>query len=124
MVNGASGGVGTIVTQICANVFGYHTIAICSGMNEDLVRMLGAREVINYKEQDFAEYGGKVQGFIDLVGGKSVWDKAQNLLDEGAFFSTIVGDDPTFKDNSTTMARNNDQGNSYKFVFYASNGKN
>jgi len=123
MINGASGGVGTMVTQMCANVFQYHTIAICSGKNQNLVEMLGAREVINYKEQDFAEYGGKVQGFIDLVGGKSVWDKAQNLLEEGAFFSTIVGDDPTFKDNSTTFARSNDEQTNYKFVFYTSNGE-
>lgn len=123
MINGASGGVGTIVTQICAKVFQYYTIAICSGKNAELAQMLGAQEVINYKEQDFAEYDGKVQGFIDLVGGKSVWDKAQNLLTEDAFFSTIVGDDPTFKDNSTTMARNNDDQNCYKFVFYSSNGE-
>merc|ERR1712035_171319 len=68
-------------------------------------------------------YDGKVQGFIDLVGGKSVWDKAQNLLTEDAFFCTIVGDDPTLKDNSTTMARNNDEQNCYKFVFYSSNGE-
>jgi len=123
MINGASGGVGTMVTQMCANVFKYHTIAICSGKNTELVQMLGAQEVINYKEQDFAEYDGKVQGFIDLVGGKMVWDKAKEILEENAMFSTIVGDDPTFKDNSTTMARSNEENTNYKFVFYTSNGE-
>jgi len=123
MVNGASGGVGTMVTQMCAKVYGYHTIAICSAKNQDLVEMLGAKEVINYREQDFGEYGDKINGFIDLVGGKEVWEKAQGILLEGAQFSTIVGDDPTFADNTSTIARSQDPTNSFNFVFYTSNGE-
>jgi len=123
MVNGASGGVGTMVTQMCAKVYGYHTIAICSGKNQDLVEMLGAKEVINYREEDFGEYGDKINGFIDLVGGKEVWEKAQGILLEGAPFSTIVGDDPNFADNTSTIARSQDPTNSFNFVFYTSNGE-
>jgi len=100
MVNGASGGVGTMVTQICSNVFGYHTIGICSGKNEELVKSLGAKETINYKEMNFADYGEKINGFVDCAGGKSVWDSAENMLTENGKFATIVGDDPTLADNT------------------------
>jgi len=123
MVNGASGGVGTIITQMCAKVFGWHTIGVCSGKNEDLVRMLGAEEIINYREADFADYPDKIHGFIDCVGGKEVWDKAQGMMMENATFSTIVGDDKTFKDAATSAARSQSQDNCYNFVFYSSSGE-
>jgi len=122
MVNGASGGVGTMVTQICSNVFGYHTIGICSGKNEELVKSLGAKETINYKEMNFADYGGKIKGFVDCAGGKSVWDSAENMLTENGKFATIVGDDPTLADNSVTVERSQNTPK-YDFVFYKSNGK-
>lgn len=122
MINGASGGTGTLVTQICSKVHGHHVIGICSGKNEDLVRGLGAAEVINYKEQDFAEYEAKIDGFVDCVGGIQAWNKAQGILKEGAIYATIVGDDPTLADNSASFARTADPEVNYKFVFYASNG--
>jgi len=130
MVNGATGGVGSIVTQMLANVYGCDVIAICSGKNEELAKSFGAKEVINYKEMDFAEWvdqesgSNKISGFVDCVGGVNVWEKAKDLLVEGGMFATIVGDDPTFADNKSTFARSADEGEpSYKFVFYSSNGE-
>jgi len=124
MVNGATGGVGSIVTQMCSKVYGCHVIAICSGKNEEYAKKLGASEVINYKEMNFADYGDKIRGFVDCVGGKSVWESAQNLLQEDGMFSTIVGDDPTFANNASTFARNaNEEVKNYNFVFYSSDGE-
>merc|ERR1719493_60513 len=67
MINGASGGVGTMAVQIAANVKKYHVIGICSGKNVDMVKELGAAETINYREQNFSEYDGKIDGFLDLA---------------------------------------------------------
>jgi len=129
MVNGATGGVGSIVTQMLANVYACHVIAICSGKNEELAKSFGAKEIVNYKEMDFAEWAdesgsNKLQGFVDCVGGVNVWEKAKDMLVESGMFATIVGDDPTFADNKSTFARSADEGEpSYKFVFYTSTGE-
>merc|ERR550534_971128 len=70
---------------------------------------------------DFAEYEEKLDGFIDNVGGKEVWDKASEMLKENAVFSTIVGDDPTLADlTPTTIRAASEDFPNYKFVIYSS----
>lgn len=44
LVNGASGGVGSVLVQVLS-AMGMHVTGICSGKNEALVRKLGAQEV-------------------------------------------------------------------------------
>jgi len=44
LINGASGGVGTVLVQICKSK-GATVVGICSGANEDFVKKLGADEV-------------------------------------------------------------------------------
>ncbi len=51
LINGASGGVGTFAIQF-ARVAGGEVTGVCSQANADLVRRLGASEVIDYKAQD------------------------------------------------------------------------
>lgn len=46
-INGGSGGVGTYAIQI-AKILGAHVTVSCSGKNEELVRSLGADEVLDY----------------------------------------------------------------------------
>jgi len=117
IINGASGGVGLLAVQMCRNK-GYDVTGICSGKNADLVKSMGASEVINYREQDFGETETKFDGFIDCVGGKSVWDKGQRILKQNGPFITIVGDDKMFEDSSPSVERTQDQTNAYQFIFY------
>jgi NADPH:quinone reductase-like Zn-dependent oxidoreductase len=67
LVNGASGNVGTTAIQIAKHL-GAHVTAVCSAINADFVRSLGADEVIDYEHQDFA--GGAIgyDVIVDSVG--------------------------------------------------------
>ena len=49
---GASGGVGTFAVQIARHL-GARVTGVCSAQHVDLVRQLGAEQVIDYTEQDF-----------------------------------------------------------------------
>ena len=74
LINGAAGGVGCFAVQL-AKSMGAHVTAVCSTKNVDLVRSLGADEVVDYKttsvEAHLAEAGGDELLFdkiIDIVG--------------------------------------------------------
>ena len=84
LVNGASGAVGTWAVQL-AKSLGAHVTAVCSTRNVDLVRSLGADEVIDYTQRDFVEGGASYDVLMDMVGNRSLSDCKRVLNDGGRY---------------------------------------
>ena len=88
LINGASGGVGTFAVQI-AKSFGANVTGVCSTRNLDMVRSLGADQVIDYTTEDFAQTGQRYDVMLDLVGTHSLSDCRRALTPRGTY--VIVG---------------------------------
>jgi NADPH:quinone reductase-like Zn-dependent oxidoreductase len=66
LIVGASGGVGTFALQI-AKAMGAHVTGVTSTSNVDLVRSLGADDVIDYTREDFTERRGAFDLILDNI---------------------------------------------------------
>jgi len=71
LVNGASGGVGTFAVQL-ARAFGARADAVCRAANAELVRSLGADEVIDRGSADFTRCGKRYDLLLDIAGTRQV----------------------------------------------------
>ena len=70
LINGAAGGVGTFAVQI-AKSFGADVTGVCSTRNLDMVRSIGADEVIDYTQQNFTTSSQRYDLILDCVGNHS-----------------------------------------------------
>jgi NADPH:quinone reductase-like Zn-dependent oxidoreductase len=87
LINGASGAVGTAALQL-AKHFGASVTAVCSGPNDDLVRKLGADDVIDYTETDFTQAGPAYDVIFDVAGTTSFSRCRPALSRTGIYLTT------------------------------------
>jgi NADPH:quinone reductase-like Zn-dependent oxidoreductase len=87
LVYGASGSIGTAGVQL-ARYFGAHVTAVCNTKNVELVRSLGADEVIDYTQEDFTENGKTYDVIFDAVGKHSFRGSRGSLKRGGIYIPT------------------------------------
>lgn len=89
LVNGASGGVGTWTVQV-AKALGADVTAVCSTRNVEMVRALGADEVLDYTKTDFAGGGARFDVMMDLVGNRPL-SECRGVLKAGGIYLPCSG---------------------------------
>jgi len=88
LIIGASGGVGTYAVQL-AKAYGAHVTGVCSTPKVDLVRSIGADEVIDYRRADFAKADERYDVVLDIGGNSSLSRLRHALTPKGTL--VIVG---------------------------------
>jgi NADPH:quinone reductase-like Zn-dependent oxidoreductase len=74
-----------------ARHFGAHVTAVCNTNNVELVRSLGADEVIDYTREDFTRNGKTYDVIFDSVGKHSFRRSRRSLNPHGTFIETDLG---------------------------------
>jgi NADPH:quinone reductase-like Zn-dependent oxidoreductase len=88
LINGASGAVGSAAVQL-AKHFGSAVTGVCSGVNEQLVRSLGADRVVDYTKEDFTQSRETYDVILDAVGNCS-FSRCKPVLAPGGRLLLVV----------------------------------
>lgn len=90
VVYGATGSIGTAGVQL-AKAFGAEVTAVCDAQRVELVRSLGADEVVDYTSEDFTGNGQTYDIVFDAVGKHSFRRCRRSLKPGGTYVSTDLG---------------------------------
>lgn len=90
LINGASGSIGTAAVQIAKHL-GANVTGVCSTKNLDLVRSLGADNVIDYTQDDFTRNGQTYDMIFDTVGKSSFEACKPALTAQGRYLTSAGG---------------------------------
>ena len=84
LINGASGSVGPFAVQV-AKALGAHVTGVCSPKKADMVRRLGADEVIDYTTEDYTKNWPRYDWILDVAGNKSIFECRRVLKPSGVY---------------------------------------
>ncbi len=88
LINGAAGPIGTTAIQLATHL-GATVTAVCSRSNFDLVRRLGASDVVDYTEQDYSRSDQHYDIVFDVVAKSSFWRARRVLKKRGRYLTTV-----------------------------------
>jgi NADPH:quinone reductase-like Zn-dependent oxidoreductase len=90
LINGASGGIGTFAVQI-AKSYDTEVTGVCSTSNIEMVKSIGADQVIDYKKEDFTERAGEYDIIFDAVRKNTFANCKDALTSKGIYVTTEFG---------------------------------
>ncbi|MGW4229424.1 NADP-dependent oxidoreductase [Streptomyces sp. NPDC004980] len=102
LIHAAAGGVGHLAVQI-AKARGAYVIGTASAAKHELLRSLGADELIDYHTQDFTETLRDVDVVLDTLGGSN-WARSLQTLRPGGTLISILPLDDTFPAKEAEVA--------------------
>jgi len=82
LINGAAGGVGLFALQL-GKIYGAHVSGVCSTRNVELLRSLGADEVIDYTRDDFTRGAQRYDVILDNIENRNLTDLRRALTPDG-----------------------------------------
>ncbi len=94
LIHAAAGGVGTFAVQF-AKQAGARVLATASGDGVELARSLGADEIVDYRQRDFAQAFADVDLVLDLVGDETQTRSYEVLKAGGRLISVKTPPDQT-----------------------------
>jgi NADPH:quinone reductase-like Zn-dependent oxidoreductase len=90
LIYGASGAVGTYAVQLASRHFGADVTGVCSGANFELVKSLGASQVIDYTREDFTRNGTIYDVIFDAVGKLLPGQGKKALKSAGVYLNVLT----------------------------------
>jgi len=90
LINGAGGSIGTFAVQL-AKYLGAEVTAVDSTEKLDMLRSIGADQVIDYTKEDFTENRETYDVIFDVVGKSSFMHSVGSLENEGIYLSANPG---------------------------------
>jgi NADPH:quinone reductase-like Zn-dependent oxidoreductase len=89
LINGAAGGVGTFAVQIAKSMSADVT-GVCGTRNADLVRSIGAHQVIDYTREDFTTGARHYDVILDCIGNHSLL-RCRRVLNRDGIYVGVGG---------------------------------
>ena len=116
LINGAGGTIGAFAVQL-AKYFGAEVTGVDSTSKLDMLRSIGADQVIDYTQEDFTKSGKIYDVILDVVGKSSYSGSIRSLKQNGRYLIANPGPSQMIRGRWTSMT------NSKKVIFGAASPK-